>query len=132
MAYNVKVNYQGDMYCNVNYITGDYNIITSAAHNDYFSPVELLAGALSACTVSMIAATVKGKNIPLDTKGISMETESLVENHKVLGFNAVIKIAASERLSDKDKTMLEAAAASCPVKGALSPDINIKYEFRYE
>ena len=132
MAYNVKVNYQGDMYCNISYITGDYNIITSAAHSDYFSPVELLAASLSACTVSMIAATIEGKALPVKAEGISMETETLVENHKVLGFNAVIKIAASENLSDKDKNMIEAAAKSCPVKGALSSDLEITYEFRYE
>ncbi len=132
MSYSVKVSYHGDMYCCVNYIPGNYNITTSVNLKDYFSPVDLLAGSLSACTVSMIAATVEGRKLPVNPKNISMETEPVSENHKVLGFNATVKIADSEKLSDKDKAIIEAAAKNCPVKGALSSDLVIDYTFRYE
>jgi uncharacterized OsmC-like protein len=132
MAFSVKVTYQGDMYCNINYIAGNYNVTTSVNLKDYFSPVDLLAGALSSCTVSMIASTIESKNLPVNARNVSMETEVLSANHKVNGFKTVIKITDSGKLSDKDKAVIEAAAKSCPVKAALSPDLDIEYTYRYE
>lgn len=135
MTFNVNVTYKGDMYCNVKYIPGDYSVLTSVSHDDYFSPMDLLAGALSACTVSMIASTMEGKNMNIDAKNVSMETTiKTAENnpHKILGFQAIIKIIGSKSLSDKDKQLIEAAAKSCPVKNTLSTDLTIDYDFRYE
>lgn len=134
MTFNVNVSYKGDLACDITYNPSNYKVITQAKDEKYFSPVDLLAGALAACTVSHIAYKAEAASLPLDTKDISAEIKAIMTDlpvRKVDGFDCVITVKGSGKLSERDKAVMEGAAKSCPVRNSLAADLKINCKFDY-
>ncbi|MBR7158710.1 MAG: OsmC family protein [Alphaproteobacteria bacterium] len=130
MSADIEVKYQGDLYCDINYLPGDYQIKTSVKNNDFFSPVDLLAAALASCTVSNVAYSAEGR-MPIDTKDISATVEKSVEDKPVPHVSALkvtVTIKNSGQLSDKDKMILEKSADTCKVRNSIYKQIDITSE----
>lgn len=134
MTSDVSVSYKGDLYCDINYNPSNYKVSTSVKKDDFFSPSELVAGALGACTVSSMAFKAETAQIPVDAKDISLDISIIKqeEPHKILGFKTVITVKGADKLTDKDKALLEGAAKSCPVKKMMSADLEQDISFVYE
>ncbi len=130
MTADIEIKYQGDLYCDINYLPGNYQIKTSVKKDDFFSPADLLAAALGSCTVSNIAYAAEGR-MAIDTKNISAKVEKSVADKPVSRISALkvtVTISNSSQLSDKDKMILEKAAQTCKVKNSISPQIDVTSE----
>ena len=88
-----------------------------------FSPKELLAAALSACTLATLRMYVERKG--WEIAEIKVETE-LTEADNKTTFNR--KIEFSEKIDEEKKKHLIHVANACPVHKILSNPIEIKTE----
>lgn len=130
MTTEIEVKYEGDLYCDIRYIPGDYHIKTSAKEKDFFSPADLLAAAVCSCTVSNIAYSAEGR-MAIDTKDISATVEKTMEDKpkaRISGIKVIVTIKNSGNLSDKDKLILEKSANTCKVKNSISEQIDVTSE----
>jgi putative redox protein len=91
-----------------------------------FSPKELLAAALSACTSATLRMYVERKGWEISE--IKVETE-LTEADNKTTFNR--RIEFSEKIDEEKKKLLLHVANACPVHKILSNPIEIKTEILY-
>ena len=98
-------------------------------HGKSFSPVDLTAASLGACMLAMMGYTAESKGINLE--GLSIEVDKVMADapRRIGEFNIVVNFTQS--YNDKEKTLLQRAADTCPVKKTLSSDckINIVMNF---
>ncbi len=88
-----------------------------------FSPKELLASALAACTSATVRMYVDRKGWALDEVNIDIELERDEEANKTI---ITRKLEFIGNLNEEQKTRLLAVANSCPVHKILSNPIEIE------
>lgn len=135
MPHIATVRYTGQLHNNLTHLQSG-NIISTDAPTDNngkgeaFSPTDLLASSLAAC-----ALTIMG--MKADDLGISLE-DTRAEVHKEMAANPrrVAKVRVDFYLSDnldgRSRTLLEAAAHTCPVAKSLSADLVQELVFHYQ
>ncbi len=94
-----------------------------------FSPVDLTAASLGACMMAMMAYTAESKGINLE--GMSIEVDKVMADAPRRIGEINITVNFTQQYSDKEKTLLQRAANTCPVKNTLNNDckINIVMNF---
>lgn len=123
--------YQGGLHCELRHQASGDCIATDAPLDNHgrgeaFSPTDLLSASLAAC-----AMTIMG--IKADALGISLEG-ARAEVHKEMAANPrrVAKIRVEIYLPVCDphhRSVLQAAARSCPVAHSLSADLQQEWVF---
>ncbi|MDO5091168.1 MAG: OsmC family protein [Cardiobacteriaceae bacterium] len=102
--------------------------IDNGGKGDRFSPTDLLATALASC-----ACTIMGKKA--ESMGIALNVEADVEKIMAANPRRVAEIRITFRFADahdaKTRTLLEAAAHSCPVAKSLAPELVQTLIFHY-
>ena len=86
-----------------------------------FSPTDLVATALGSCMVSIMAIKSKDLNIDLKDSKVSVTKIMQSEPRRIAKIEIILDM--SIETSDKNKTILERAAMTCPVLLSLHPDI---------
>jgi putative redox protein len=127
--------YEGALRCASTHGPSGTELVTDAPVDNHgkgesFSPTDLVATALGDCmmTVMAIAAERHG----LDVKGTTVTTgkEMSADNpRRIVGLRSVMTIPLGA--DHPQRSLLEAAALSCPVKKSLSPEIDAGVEFRW-
>lgn len=94
-----------------------------------FSPTDLVATALGSCMISIMAMSAEPRDISL--VGTTCEiTKIMVANPRKIGEIVVkVEIKGEDNYSDKEKTILERAALTCPVYLSLNEDVKKTVEF---
>lgn len=122
-----KVLYQGDLRTVATHLQSGTVIETDApvdnqGKGERFSPTDLVATALATCmgTVMGIAARTHGINID----GTEFDVEKImVPNPRRIGeIKVAVRFPAAQSYDEKQKTILEKAALTCPVFESLHPD----------
>lgn len=95
-----------------------------------FSPIDLLAGALSACVMTVVALVAD--RMELDLTGMRMEvSRAMAEGSKRVACIGVVLHLPPAVPEDK-RGALARAAAHCPVRNSLHPDVQVAVDFRYD
>jgi putative redox protein len=122
-----KVVYEGNLRTRLTHIYSGNEIITDAPLDNQglaqaFSPTDLVASALGSCMMTIMG--IKARGMKLDLKGTEIEITKIMasEPRRISEVHATIKFPANS-FSDKEKTILENAAKTCPVAHSLHPDI---------
>jgi len=128
-----KVVYEGDLRTRLTHIYSGNEIITDAPLDNQglaqaFSPTDLVASALGSCMMTIMGIKARGMNI--DLKGTEIEITKVMasEPRRISEVHATIKFPPNN-FSDKEKTILENAAKTCPVAHSLHPDIKQELVF---
>ena len=128
-----KVVYEGDLRTRLTHIYSGNEIITDAPLDNQglaqaFSPTDLVARALGSCMMTIMGIKARGMNI--DLKGTEIEITKVMasEPRRISEVHATIKFPPNN-FSDKEKTILENAAKTCPVAHSLHPDIKQELVF---
>ena len=95
-----------------------------------FSPTDLLATALGSCMVSIMA--IKSKDLEIDLKDSTVSVTKIMQSEprKIAKIEVVLNMSVDA--SDKNKTILERAAMTCPVLLSLHPDIQKEVSFNWK
>lgn len=130
-----KITYQGELRTTCIHLQSGTEIITDAPTDNHgkgeaFSPTDLVATALGSCMVSIMA--IKTRDLDLELKDSTLEVTKIMQAEPRKIAKIVVVLNMSIATSDKNKTILERAAMTCPVLLSLHPDIEKEVTFNWK
>ena len=130
-----KVTYLGDLRTSSIHLASGSEIISDApidnnGKGEAFSPTDTVANALASCMFTVMG--IKAQDLNLDflnstaevTKIMGTEPRRITEIHVTFNMNLVT--------DEKNKTILERTAMTCPVFYSLHPDIKKEISFNWK
>lgn len=131
-----KVVYTGNLRTTCTHLRSGSTIETDApvdnkGKGERFSPTDLVAVALAACIVTTmgIAGDVHGINI--DDTACEVEKIMVSDPRRIGEIKVKILMPSGRLFSDKEKTIMERAALTCPVAKSLHPDLKETITFTW-
>lgn len=103
--------------------------ITVDGNGNGFSPIDLTATALGACMFAMMGYTAASRDINLEGMTIDVDRVMADAPRRISEFNIIVKF--TQEYTEKEKTLLQKAAETCPVKKTLSPDCKINVIMKF-
>lgn len=103
--------------------------ITVDGNGNGFSPVDLTATSLGACMFAMMGYTAASRDINLEGMTIDVDRVMADAPRRISEFNIIVKFA--QEYTEKEKTLLQKAAETCPVKKTLSPECKINVIMKF-
>jgi putative redox protein len=137
MADEITVRYQDHLRCEATRNKTGKTVLTdvTADHgglDDNFSPVELAAAALGACTMSVMSLVAERSGVNIAGMQIEESFEMVsTPSHRIGAFKLIVQLPNAGAISESVRQKIEAAARACPVKNSLHPDIKVDLEFVY-
>ena len=130
-----KITYQGELRTKCIHLQSGTEILTDAPTDNHgkgeaFSPTDLVATALGSCMVSIMA--IKTRDLDLELKDSTLEVTKIMQSEPRKIAKIVVVLNMSITTSDKNKTILERAAMTCPVLLSLHPDIEKEVTFNWK
>lgn len=130
-----KITYQGELRTKCIHLQSGTEILTDAPTDNHgkgeaFSPTDLVATALGSCMVSIMA--IKTRDLDLELKDSTLEVTKIMQAEPRKIAKIVVVLNMSITTSDKNKTILERAAMTCPVLLSLHPDIEKEVTFNWK
>lgn len=130
-----SIKYVGDLRTICIHLQSGTEIVTDAPTDNHgkgeaFSPTDLVATALGSCMVSIMAIKSKDLNVDLKDSTVSVTKIMQSEPRKIAKIEVVLNM--SIETSEKNKTILERAAMTCPVLLSLHPAIEKDVVFNWE
>jgi len=122
-----KVTYKNNLRTAAVHLQSGNEIITDApvdnrGKGEAFSPTDLLATALGSCILTIMG--IKAADKDLDMTGATADVNKIMASNprRIAKLEITIKMP-DNGYTNKDKTLLEAAAHGCPVGKSLHPDL---------
>jgi putative redox protein len=96
-----------------------------------FSPSDLVATALGSCMLTIMGQ--KAPDINVDLTGVEIEIEKIMkaEPRRIGAINLTFHFPETCRCDEKQRTILERAANTCPVAYSIHPDIEVNVNFNW-
>ena len=97
-----------------------------------FSPTDMVATALGTCMLTIMG--IKARDMEVDIKGIKIEVEKIMkaDPRRIGGINLTFHFPDTLQVDEKQKTILERAANTCPVMYSIHPDIEVNVVFNWQ
>jgi putative redox protein len=96
-----------------------------------FSPTDLLATSLGSCMMTIMGIKARDMNIDLSGVTIDIQKHMKSEPRRVSGVDVAFHFPKELNLDDKERTILQNAALSCPVAKSIHPDIEQNVVFNW-
>ncbi|WP_396140965.1 OsmC family protein [Flavobacterium sp.] len=130
-----NITYVGDLRTVCIHLQSGTQILTDAPTDNHgkgeaFSPTDLVATALGSCMVSIMGIKSKDLNVELKDSTVSITKIMQSEPRKIAKIEVILNM--SIETSEKNKTILERAAMTCPVLLSLHPDIEKDVVFNWK
>ncbi len=127
----ISGNYLGNLCSEFTHNSSGVKISVNGKGNG-FSPIDLAATSVGACMFAMMGYTAESKGINLEGLTIDIDWKMVDAPRRIGEINVSVNFA--QQYTDKEKTLLEKAAETCPVKKTLSEDckVNITMNFPNE
>ena len=130
-----NITYVGDLRTVCIHLQSGTQILTDAPTDNHgkgeaFSPTDLVATALGSCMVSIMG--IKSRDLEVDLKDSTVSITKIMqaEPRKIAKIEVILNM--SIETSEKNKTILERAAMTCPVLLSLHPDIEKDVVFNWK
>ncbi len=129
-----KVIYKGDLRTECEHIQSSNKFITDApidnnGKGEAFSPTDTVATALASCMLTIMG--IKANEHNLDIKGTFAEVTKHMEANPRRISKIDVLVNVKGEITDRDKTLLENAAKTCPMIHSIHPDIIKNISFNY-
>ncbi len=97
-----------------------------------FSPSDLVATALGSCMMTIMG--IKARDMNVDLRGMNIGIQKLMKSdpRRISGINLTFHFPDTLKVDEKQKTILERAAHTCPVIYSIHPDIEVKVSFDWK
>ncbi|WP_160718006.1 OsmC family protein [Chitinophaga solisilvae] len=96
-----------------------------------FSPTDLVATALGSCMLTIMGIKARDNNWNIEGTKVSIKKIMGTDPRRITGINVVFDFPAGHHLGDKERTILERAAHTCPVAYSVHPDIKQDITFNW-
>jgi putative redox protein len=96
-----------------------------------FSPTDLMATSLGNCMVTIMG--IKARDMQIDLSGITIDIQKHMKSdpRRVGGIDVTFHFPENLVLDEKQKTILQNAALTCPVAKSIHPDIEQNVVFNW-
>lgn len=132
-----KVIYTGDLSTDATHLKSGKTIVTDAptdnnGKGEAFSPTDLMATSLASCMLTIMG--ISARNHGIDMSGSKAEVTKIMTSEGPRKIKEIqVKLSMPNKLySEKDKKILLAAAASCPVGRSLHSDVVQNIEIHWD
>ncbi|MBG9377453.1 OsmC family protein [Panacibacter sp. DH6] len=105
--------------------------VDNQGKGERFSPTDLLATSLGNCMVTIMGIKARDMQVDLTDTKIDITKIMKSEPRRVGGIKVSFHFPQHLRLDDKQKTILENAAKTCPVAKSIHPDIEQDITFNW-
>lgn len=131
-----QITYEGNLRTVATHLQSGTVIETDAptdnqGKGERFSPTDLVATALGNCMLTIMG--IKARDMQLNLEGTVIDiTKNMVTNPRRIGeIKVVINFPESLQPDEKQRTIIERAAMTCPVFESLHPDLKKDVEFKW-
>ena len=129
--------YQGDLRTVCTHLQSGSTIETDAptdnnGKGERFSPTDLLATSLATCMLTVMG--IKARTMNVNMEGVSVDVQKIMKSNprRVGGINLTFHIPDGlKNLGEKEKTILQNTALTCPVQISIHPDIEVNVEWNW-
>jgi len=97
-----------------------------------FSPSDLVATALGSCMLTIMGIKARDMNIDLVDTKIEVQKIMKSDPRRIGGIHLTFSFPEALDLGEKERTILERAAHTCPVIHSIHPDIEVKVAFNWK
>lgn len=131
----IETIYTGELRTQATHVKSKNSIITDAptdnnGKGEAFSPTDLLAASLGSCMLTIIGIAANTHGFSIDgAKAII--TKIMEANPRRVGEVIVEFTFPANNYSEKEKMIIERAAATCPVALSLHPDLKQTVKFNW-
>jgi uncharacterized OsmC-like protein len=130
-----SITYVGELRTICIHLQSGTQILTDAPTDNHgkgeaFSPTDLVATALGSCMVSIMA--IKSKDLEVDLKDSTLSVTKIMQAEPRKIAKIIVELNMSIDTSEKNKTILERSAMTCPVLLSLHPDIEKEVTFNWK
>jgi uncharacterized OsmC-like protein len=132
---SIKAVYVGEKHCHLTHGPSGASIETDAPKDnngkgESFSPTDLMAAAMSSCTLTVMAIAAEKKE--WDIKG----SYAIVIKEMTTGPRRIAKLTTDihlpKHLTEEQRSGLEKVALDCPVHHSIHPEIQNPMKFSYD
>ncbi len=97
-----------------------------------FSPSDLVATALGSCMLTIMGMRANEMNV--DLKGVKIEVEKIMKQdpRRIGGINLTFHFPESLVLNERQQTILQRAADTCPVRYSVHPEIELNVNYNWK
>lgn len=88
-----------------------------------FSPTDLVATALGSCMLTIMGITARQHQWGIEGTRVSIQKIMGTEPRRITGVKINFDFPEGHQLEEKERTILERAALTCPVAKSVHPDI---------
>lgn len=130
-----KITYLGDLRTSSIHIQSGTEILSDAptdnnGKGEAFSPTDLVANALGSCMMTIMA--IKSKDLNVDLVGSTIEITKVMNAEPRRIGKIIVDIKMAVSATEKEQTILERAAMTCPVFLSLHPEIQKEISFSWK
>ena len=97
--------------------------VDNRGKGERFSPTDLVATALGSCMLSIMGIKALDNNWAIEGTKVSVQKIMGSDPRRITGVTIVFDFPAGHTLGEKETTILERAALTCPVAKSVHPDI---------
>ena len=131
----IETIYTGELRTQATHLASQNTIITDApldnnGKGEAFSPTDLLAASLGSCMLTIMGIAANTHGFSIDGTKISI-TKIMAANPRRVGEIIVDFTFPKNNYNNKEKMLIEKAAASCPVALSLHPDLKQTVQFNW-
>ncbi|KAA5532109.1 OsmC family protein [Taibaiella lutea] len=131
-----KIIYNGNLRTTATHLQSGTVIETDAPKDNHglgekFSPTDLVATALGSCMISIMGIAGRTHNINVDLTECSIEKIMVADPRRIGEIVVHIYMKGQDSFTDKQKSIMEHAALTCPVYLSLHPDIKKTVTFHW-
>ena len=132
----IQIIFKGDLIALSRHLKSGVEIITDAPVDNQgkgssFSPTDLLAASLGSCMLTIMAIASKTHQINIEGTTIGITKIMASEPRRVKEIQIAFNFPKIN-YSDKEKSILEKAARTCPVALSLHPELTQTIHFNYQ
>ncbi|MDB5121593.1 MAG: stress-induced protein OsmC [Sphingobacteriales bacterium] len=123
----IETKYLGELRTEAIHVKSEDKVITDApvdnqGKGEAFSPSDLLTASLGSCMLTIMGITAREQSISIDGTTCSMTKIMASDPRRVSEIQLVFNMPANS-FTEKQRTILERAAHTCPVAKSLHPDL---------
>jgi uncharacterized OsmC-like protein len=132
---SITSRYDGGLRCTSTHGPSQVTLITDAPVDNHgkgesFSPTDLVATAVANCMMTVMAIAAERHGVDVTGATVTIGKEMSTDTpRRIVGLKSVMTIPLPA--DHPQRSLLEAAALSCPVKKSISPEIDATVEFRW-
>jgi len=131
-----QIIYEGNLRTVAKHLQSETVIETDAptdnqGKGERFSPTDLVATALGNCMLTIMGIKARDMNVSLEGTKVDITKIMATEPRRIGEIKVVINFPESLQTDEKQRTIIERAAMTCPVFESLHPDLKKDVAFKW-